>query len=336
MLEDRRHLQGPREDLNCAGPCRRRSDRRAQRTADTPSRASKADAWPLAWRVNGPLGVFISDVPGDDPRVIGSGLMGPAPGGDGITSIVGLGRRCTKPSMRFAGRRSSRGLTVNGAPPVFDDDAVRLAIRFAHELHLSQAQVSVWGGESTLELLRESRPWRPEPTSRAGGGQVDRRQPDLALLAAGTDGTDGPTEDAGAVVDGETVLAHLPRRLRPDRAAWQRADSNPALAAAGDLCAHRPYRHERRRSGHRTEYVRAGGRGRAGGTPARGRPCCNAACPCACSSSKKTAAVALSCVNGSASLWPDSQLVIRNPARRRSARAGVSGIGVRRHSAWRQ
>jgi hydroxypyruvate reductase len=126
------------------------------------------------------------------------------------------------------------GMTVNAAGRRFDDDAARLAIRFAHELHLSEAQVSVWGGESTVHL--------PPQAGRGGRNQhlalaaakLLSGQPNLALLAAGTDGTDGPTEDAGAVVDGETFSRISLAGFDPEEY-LAHAASNPALAAAGDL-----------------------------------------------------------------------------------------------------
>jgi hydroxypyruvate reductase len=54
------------------------------------------------------------------------------------------------------------------------------------------------------------------------------------LLAVGTDGSDGVTDDAGALVDAEScsrlTLAHLDAD-----ACLRRADSATALAASGDL-----------------------------------------------------------------------------------------------------
>ena len=177
--------------------------------------------------------MFISDVPGDDPAVIGSGLMGPAKSGsDHVQRSVVASVGHAIEAVRADATRL--GLRVNDSTQPYDGDATRLATRFTHQLHMGNVQVSVWGGESTVQL--------PEGAGRGGRNQhlalaaakLMTGQATLMLLAAGTDGTDGPTEDAGAVVDGETFSRISLAGLDPDRCLAS-ADSNTALAAAGDL-----------------------------------------------------------------------------------------------------
>jgi len=57
---------------------------------------------------------------------------------------------------------------------------------------------------------------------------------DLALLAAGTDGTDGSTADAGALVDSQTVERGTLAGLDAD-VCLARADAATFLEASGDL-----------------------------------------------------------------------------------------------------
>ena len=86
----------------------------------------------------------------------------------------------------------------------------------------------IWGGETTVSLGAEAPGLggRCQELSLAAARILAGTQSSMALLAAGTDGRDGPTDAAGAIVDGTT---------------W------PAIVAAGrdpgrDLRAHDAYR----------------------------------------------------------------------------------------------
>jgi len=176
--------------------------------------------------------LFVSDVPHDDPRVIGSGLMGPAPGGDRIERLVVAS--VDHAVAAVAAHAAQLGLIVHAASERFADGAERLAARFAHELHLGEAQLRVWGGESTVEL--------PPQPGRGGRNQhlalaaarLIAGHGELLLLAAGTDGSDGVTDDAGALVDADSCARMTLAQLDPDDCLAQ-ADSAAALAASGDL-----------------------------------------------------------------------------------------------------
>ncbi len=177
--------------------------------------------------------LFISDVPGDDPAVIGSGILGPLSGRpDRIERIVVASLDHAIDGVCAAAE--SWGLDVRRSAGRFDDDAARLAVRFTHELHLNSAQVCVWGGESTVQL--------PPNPGRGGRNQhlalaaarLLAGQPQMMLLAAGTDGTDGVTDDAGALVDSETCARLSLAEMDADDFI-RRADAGTALAATGDL-----------------------------------------------------------------------------------------------------
>ena len=64
--------------------------------------------------------------------------------------------------------------------------------------------------------------------------EVIRGSSNVWILAAGTDGTDGPTEDAGALVDGQTLL-RAEQEAFSALDAMAAADAGSLLAASGDL-----------------------------------------------------------------------------------------------------
>ena len=182
--------------------------------------------------------LFISDVPGHDPAVIGSGLMGPSassqpgPADDGIERRVIASIDIAAKAVRAEAQ--ALGLAAWRDGHSFDGPAERLAVRFAHELHMHPDQVRIWGGESVVTL--------PENPGRGGRNQhlalaaarIIAGHDNLLLLVAGTDGTDGVTSDAGGLVDGETCSRIALGNFDVQKC-LDTADSGAALAASGDL-----------------------------------------------------------------------------------------------------
>jgi glycerate 2-kinase len=179
----------------------------------------------------GATALFISDVPGDDPAVIGSGLLGPAPGrSDDVERIV----IASIDDARRAVRGAARGLRTSIPSARFDGDAERLAAVLVSELEAGEAALHIWGGESVIRLPeRPGRGGRNQHFALAAARRIAGRD-DLFVLAVGTDGTDGPTADAGALVDGGTC-GRIAAAGLDVVAALRQADSGAALAAAGDL-----------------------------------------------------------------------------------------------------
>jgi len=210
------------------------------------------------------LCLAISDVPGDDARAIGSGpltadiaLHAPLAGmalPPEIESLLRISPPAPRPDdacfdrVRYeivarlddALRAAARAARVRGwrsvvAPRRLDGNAVDVGARLARELVCAEpGVVHVWGGETTVVLPAvPGRGGRNQSVALAAAREL-RGGNGVAMLAAGTDGSDGPTEDAGALVDGLTVERGEIAGLDAD-VALAGADAGRFLEASGDL-----------------------------------------------------------------------------------------------------
>jgi glycerate 2-kinase len=179
------------------------------------------------------LALFISDVPGDDPDVIGSGLLGRD------AAHADLVERHVVANLEGAVRAvidaaSARGLNIESLEGRFEGDAGNVAEQFLGRLRTCTGDGLVWGGESTVRLpVRHGRGGRNTHVALNFARQL-RTGERWLLLAAGTDGTDGPTDDAGAIVDAGTVVRATIAGCDVELAARE-FDSGTALEAAEDL-----------------------------------------------------------------------------------------------------
>ena len=169
----------------------------------------------------------ISDVQGDDIGTIGSGIGACAnPDIPYESEIVASNAVAREAVMRLA---EERGLRVIRNEETLYCDVADAADRMVAVCADGPPGIYVFGGEPTVEL----------PPSPGEGGRnqalallVAERiagRDDLVCLVAGTDGTDGPTEAAGAIVDGESF-----NRKPGAGAALAAADAGRFLHETGD------------------------------------------------------------------------------------------------------
>ncbi len=172
-------------------------------------------------------GLMISDVPGDDPAIVGSGLLANV----SRVALVGCLDEALDAALCAA---RARGLDAHRAPERLSGDAVSAARAVCHEFSLGSSNLQLWGGETVVRLpARPGRGGRCQHFALAAAQQIAGHG-GLAVLAAGTDGRDGASEDAGAIVDGETLMRAQDAGF--DAAiCLAAADSGILLEAAGDL-----------------------------------------------------------------------------------------------------
>ena len=184
------------------------------------------------------LALMISDVPGDDPAVIGSGLLHAA-GRERADAIPAIPYRIVatvRDACRAAGQcGAARGLKVRIARGRFSGSAALLGRRFARAVERADEDtLLVWGGESAVRLPPHPGVGGRNQHLALSAAIAFEDKPGVALLAAGTDGVDGVTDDAGGLVDGATCERGADAALDA-RACLARADAGTFLEAAGDL-----------------------------------------------------------------------------------------------------
>ncbi len=91
----------------------------------------------------------------------------------------------------------------------------------------------VAGGETTVTVTGDGRGGRNQELALAAAPALDGL-PDVLLVSFATDGTDGPTDAAGAVADGTTAARARARGMDPARHLAAN-DAYPCLDAIGDL-----------------------------------------------------------------------------------------------------
>jgi hydroxypyruvate reductase len=165
----------------------------------------------------------LSDVQGDSLAVIGGGIGDPARTSANVGARVVASNAVARRAVALEAGKI--GLQVRLNEESLYRDVAQVAEDISATLASAKPGVYIWGGEPTIRL----------PSNPGSGGRNQslalsialkiRGKAGMSVLVAGTDGTDGPTEFAGAFVDGNT--ADEPAAAE---AALQRADAGSYLA----------------------------------------------------------------------------------------------------------
>ena len=169
----------------------------------------------------------ISDVEGDGVDVIGSGIGAcPENAAFEYTSEIIASNAVARDAIETLARANQVQIIEN--TEMLYDDVEVLAPKLAQRVLAGPAGLYIWGGESTVRL--------PEDPGYGGRNQAlallfAREISDcegILALFAGTDGTDGPTENAGGLVDGKTFAVG-----ESASAALESADAGRYLQSVG-------------------------------------------------------------------------------------------------------
>ena len=117
-----------------------------------------------------------------------------------------------------------------------EGEARRVAIDhmlMAKDARLHRPACIISGGETTVTLQGDGMGGRNQEFALAAAIEIDGIE-GVVVLSGGTDGTDGPTDAAGAIVDGTTLQRGRDYGLDA-RDYLQRNDSYPFLKTVGDL-----------------------------------------------------------------------------------------------------
>ena len=194
--------------------------------------------------------LLISDVQNDDASVIGSGLLVASQGqtldddflhellntvqcesgcsSDVIEShVVATQQQAMQAACDEA---ENMGVDCYLHDEFLSGEAEEQGVRIAQWLLTAPAGVHIWGGETTVTLPEKPGTGGRNQQFALAAAQVLDGYHDISLLAAGTDGIDGNTPCAGAVVYGSTMQAA--QKLGMDVAqALQKADAGKVLMA---------------------------------------------------------------------------------------------------------
>ncbi|HYZ84291.1 MAG TPA: glycerate kinase [Bryobacteraceae bacterium] len=154
------------------------------------------------------------------------------------TVIVGSNRMALEAAQREAKALGLRSLILSSSIDGETCDVAGVHVAIAREMEefgapLKPPACLISGGETTVTMKGDGKGGRNQEFALAAALGIEGMQ-STVVLSAGTDGTDGPTDAAGAIVDGGTIARARGLGLEPE-VALRENDSYPLLDASRDL-----------------------------------------------------------------------------------------------------
>lgn len=170
----------------------------------------------------------ISDVAGDSIDVIGSGI-GARPDDAGFPYQCNIVASNKAARGAVAQTAKSVGIKVISNNENMYEKLPKVASMIAGDILEGPNGLYIYGGEPTVTLPQNpGNGGRNQALALEIAGHI-RNRTDIVGLVAGTDGTDGPTDAAGALLDGKTYI-----KLPGAKDAQICADSGSYLSRTGD------------------------------------------------------------------------------------------------------
>lgn len=202
----------------------------------------------------------LSDVPGNDLSVIGSGLLVPDSNTDGTDVVLPEWIQALIPNHTLhitsasnnyqqvhhliladnamacaAAEKIANSLNLKAyTQGPMQGEAEDFGRRVAHFMQGAEPGFYIWGGETVVALpASPGRGGRCQQLALAAAIELDGLE-NAVVLAAGTDGSDGPGDVAGAMVDAQTIQRGQDAGFDPVNC-LRAADAGRFLQASGDL-----------------------------------------------------------------------------------------------------
>jgi hydroxypyruvate reductase len=208
----------------------------------SPDPTTFADAWAVLQRYG-----LVERVPPAVRERLQAGREGrlsdtPKPGaalfGRVHAAIVGSNRMAAEAAVEVARAWGLNALLLSTFVEGEARQVARVAAALARELAchdrpLQRPACLVWGGETTVTVRGGGTGGRNQELALAAALAMEG-VPGVVLVALGTDGTDGPTDAAGAIATGETIARARSLGLDP-AAHLEENNAYPFFDALGDL-----------------------------------------------------------------------------------------------------